>query len=112
MSVRNARTGSPSCLPSAIKVRASSRACTRSGRKAPLPTFTSMTRARAPSATFLDRIDDAISGIDSTVAVASRSAYRARSAGTRRAVWPASTNPARASTRPISVVVSDVRNPG
>jgi hypothetical protein len=45
-----------------------------------------MTSARAPSATFLDRIDDAISGIDSTVAVASRSAYSARSAGTSRAV--------------------------
>ncbi len=33
-------------------------------------------------------IDDAISGIDSTVAVTSRSAYRRRSAGAMRAVWP------------------------
>jgi len=41
---------------------------------APLPTLTSSTRASIPSASFFDMIDDEISGIDSTVAVASRSA--------------------------------------
>ena len=44
------------------------------GKNAPLPALTSITSAAVPSATFLDRIDDAMSGIDSTVAVASRSA--------------------------------------
>ena len=40
--------------------------------KAPLPTFTSKTMASNPTASFLDMIEVAISGIDSTVAVASR----------------------------------------
>ena len=42
--------------------------------KAPLPVFTSKTSADVPSAIFLLIIDDAISGIASTVAVTSRSA--------------------------------------
>ena len=41
---------------------------------APSPVLTSSTRPSIPSASFFDRIDAAISGIDSTVAVASRSA--------------------------------------
>ena len=41
---------------------------------APLPTFTSSTSAPVPSAIFLDMIELAISGIDSTVPVTSRSA--------------------------------------
>ena len=69
-----ARTGRPSARPSAISVRASARVWSSDGRNAPLPTFTSITSPSAPSATFFDRIDDAMSGIDSTVAVASRSA--------------------------------------
>ena len=42
--------------------------------KAPEPTFTSSTRASVPSAIFLDMIELAMSGIDSTVPVTSRSA--------------------------------------
>ena len=42
--------------------------------KAPLPTLTSSTSASIPSASFLDMIEPAMSGIDSTVAVTSRSA--------------------------------------
>ena len=42
--------------------------------KAPLPVFTSSTRPSIPSASFLDMIEAAIRGIDSTVAVASRRA--------------------------------------
>ncbi len=42
--------------------------------KAPLPTLTSSTRPSIPSASFFDMIDEAMSGIDSTVAVTSRSA--------------------------------------
>ena len=41
---------------------------------APEPTFTSSTRASVPSAIFLLMIELAISGIDSTVPVTSRSA--------------------------------------
>ena len=53
---------------------------------APLPTFTSSTSASTPSASFFDMIDDEISGIDSTVAVTSRSAYSLRSAGASSSV--------------------------
>ena len=42
--------------------------------KAPRPTFTSSTSASMPSASFFDRIDATMSGMDSTVAVTSRSA--------------------------------------
>ena len=42
--------------------------------KAPIPTFTSSTRAAVPSAIFLDMIELAISGMESTVLVTSRSA--------------------------------------
>ena len=41
---------------------------------APVPTLTSSTSDDEPSAIFLLMIDDAISGIDSTVPVTSRSA--------------------------------------
>ena len=43
-------------------------------RNAPEPNFTSSTSAPVPSAIFLVMIDDAISGIASTVPVMSRSA--------------------------------------
>ena len=52
--------------------RASSAAASRPGRKAPEPTLTSMTSAPSPAASFFDRIEATISGIDSTVPVASR----------------------------------------
>jgi hypothetical protein len=42
----------------------------------------------------LERIEATISGIDSTVPVASRIAYRRRSAGARSAVWPMIAQPA------------------
>ena len=42
--------------------------------KAPSPTFTSSTTRSAPAASFLDMIDEAISGTMSMVAVTSRSA--------------------------------------
>ena len=41
---------------------------------APLPVLTSSTRPSIPSASFFDMIEAEISGIDSTVAVASRRA--------------------------------------
>ena len=42
--------------------------------KAPEPTFTSKTKAEVPSAIFLLMIDEAISGMASTVPVTSRNA--------------------------------------
>ena len=45
-----------------------------SGRNAPDPVFTSRTRPSSPSASFFDMMLAAMSGIDSTVAVTSRSA--------------------------------------
>ena len=50
---------------------------------APDPTFTSSTSPPVPSAIFLLMIELAISGIDSTEPVTSRSAYSLRSAGAR-----------------------------
>ena len=47
---------------------------TAKGAKAPLPNFTSIAKAEGPAASFLDRIDAVMSGIDSTVAVTSRMA--------------------------------------
>ncbi len=64
----------PSRPPRPMSVRASVRARLCAGRNAPLPTLTSMTSASVPSAIFFERIEEAMSGIDSTVAVASRSA--------------------------------------
>ena len=65
-----------------------------SGRNAPEPTLTSITSALSPAASFLDRIDATISGIDSTVPVASRIAYSRRSAGASVAVCPTIAHPA------------------
>ncbi len=53
---------------------ASLRASTCFFMNAPVPTFTSSTKASTPSASFFDMIEEAISGTDSTVAVTSRSA--------------------------------------
>ena len=50
---------------------------------APLPVFTSSTIASLPAASFLLMMEEAISGMQSTVAVTSRSAYNFLSAGTR-----------------------------
>ena len=52
--------------------------------KAPRPNLTSSTIASAPAAIFFDITLDAMSGIEGTVAVTSRSAYSSLSAGTIR----------------------------
>ena len=74
MSVRSATVRTPWACPSPTIVSASLRAESSSGRNAPDPTLTSSTRASVPSAIFLDMIELAISGMDSTVAVTSRRA--------------------------------------
>ena len=65
---------------------------------APLPKVTSITRPSRPAANFFDRIDAVINGIDSTVAVTSRIAYRRPSAGARSEVWPMIAQPTSATT--------------
>ena len=74
MSVSRATVRTPWAVPSSTIVRASSAACTASFMNAPLPTLTSSTSADDPSAIFLLMIELAMSGIDSTVPVTSRSA--------------------------------------
>ena len=64
----------PASVPRSTIVRASSRASSTFFMNAPLPTLTSSTSAPVPSAIFLLMIDEAISGIASTVPVTSRSA--------------------------------------
>ena len=72
--VMRALVRTPASLPSSTIVRANSRASPRSFMNAPEPTLTSSTRAPVPSAIFLLMIELAISGMDSTVPVTSRSA--------------------------------------
>ncbi len=96
MSVSIAVVASPLPCATSTIARASSSACSRVGMKAPEPTLTSITSASRPAASFFDRIEATISGSDSTVPVASRIAYRRRSAGASCSVCPTIAHPARA----------------
>ena len=70
--VIRATTDLPRPQPISHIARARARESSSRSMKAPPPVLTSSTRPSIPSASFLDMIDAAISGIDSTVAVASR----------------------------------------
>ncbi len=72
MSVISATVGNPAWLATATRLSARSRAIASVSQNAPDPHFTSITSPSSPSATFLDRIELTISGMDSTVAVTSR----------------------------------------
>ena len=85
-------------------VWASSRADSAVFMKAPEPTLTSSTSAPVPSAIFLLMIEEAISGIDSTVPVTSRSAYSFLSAGASPEPAAQITAPTSSSWRSISRV--------
>jgi hypothetical protein len=74
MELSTARTRLPAPSPMRTMVRASSRASSMAGRKAPEPYFTSSTTTPAPPASFLDMMLAAMSGSASTVPVTSRSA--------------------------------------
>ena len=73
MAVRMPRVRIPSWRPRETRrwARASERSS--SWNDEPLPALTSSTSAASPSACFLDRIEEAMRGTDSTVAVALRS---------------------------------------
>ncbi len=74
MAVMSAEVRTPLAWPSWTIVSASARAWPKSDMKAPVPTLTSSTRAWVPSAIFLDMIELAMRGMDSTVPVTSRRA--------------------------------------
>ncbi len=74
MSVSRAVVRTPWSVPNSTMVAASSRASSRFFMKAPEPTLTSRTREPVPSAIFLDMIEEAMRGMDSTVPVTSRRA--------------------------------------
>ena len=74
MSVSRAIVVTPAPVPSRTMVSASSRASASVFMNAPEPTFTSSTSEPVPSAIFLLMIDEAISGMISTVPVTSRRA--------------------------------------
>ena len=73
----------PSESPISIIVRANSFASSMVFIKAPSPYLTSNNIASLPAASFFDMIEDAINGIQETVAVTSRKAYIFLSAGSK-----------------------------
>jgi hypothetical protein len=72
MSVSQATVRSPASPATVTRLSARAWALSSEPAKAPEPTFTSMTRASRPAASFFERIDAVMSGTESTVAVTSR----------------------------------------
>ena len=112
MSVISACTRLSMRRPIPTIICASRRASTCRFMNAPAPTFTSSTSASMPAASFFDMMDDAISGMDSTVAVESRSAYSLPSAGATCGVCPMNASLCWSSCSRNSSMVRLVRNPG
>ena len=112
IAVMSATTGQPWSAPSSIIVRARASPRSSSGRKAPEPRFTSSTSPVRPSASFFDIMLAEMSGILSTVAVASRRAYNRRSAGAISRVCPINAHPMRSSCAVVCASERSVRKPG
>ena len=102
----------PEALPMETSDSASRRESASVFMNAPLPVFTSSTRASMPSAIFLLMIDALMSGMLSTVADTSRSAYSVLSAGAICDVCPIIAHPTRARAALISSRVRLTRKPG
>ncbi len=79
---------------------------------APDPVLTSSRMLPAPPASFLLITLEAISAVLATVAVTSRSAYMALSAGTRSALWAATARPMRSTWSSSSVALRSTLKPG
>ena len=79
---------------------------------APVPVFTSSTMPLAPAAIFLDMMEDAISGMLSTVLVTSRSAYSRLSAGASWSLWDTTQQPTARTMDRNSSSGSSTRMPG
>ena len=102
-----ARTFRPERVPILTISSASCFASSTVRMNAPLPVLTSSMITSAPLASFLDMMEDAISGMDRTVAVTSRSAYIFLSAGTRFADCPITDTPfSRTISRKRSIGIS------
>ena len=112
ISVISAPVARPLSSPRATHSSARARASPSVFMNAPDPIFTSSRMACAPPASFLLITLDAIRAVLSTVAVTSRSAYIALSAGTRSAVWAHTARPTRSTWSISSPVESSVRMPG
>ena len=112
MSVSSATVRTPASVPRSTMVRARARASASSFMKAPAPVFTSRVRAAVPSAIFLDMIEEAISGIASTVPVTSRRAYSFLSAGASPEPAAQITAPTSSSWRIMSSLLMAARQPG
>ena len=111
MAVSSATVRQPRASPMPIMVSASRRESLGSVRNAPLPTLMSSTSPVRSSASFFDMMLAAMSGMDSTVPVTSRSAYSLRSAGTRCRVCPIMTQPSLSTWVRASCRERSVRNP-
>ena len=88
ISVINAEAFLPIVCAVFTKEFANSSASCNDFIKAPVPHFTSNTKASEPSATFFDKMLAVIKGTDSTVPVTSLNAYKSLSAGTISSVCP------------------------
>ena len=80
--------------------------------KAPVPVVTSSKMASDPEASFLDMMLEAISGMQLTVAVTSRSAYIFLSATAMFSLWPITAMPVRLTCAKNSSWLRAVRVPG
>src|SRR5680860_6197 len=112
IAVTRAEQRRPASRPMVTHSSARPAASSSVAMKAPAPALTSRTMVCAPAASFLDITLEAIRATDSTVAVTSRSAYSARSAGTRRSDCAATTQPTLRATASSSSLVSCTRMPG
>ena len=112
IAVTKAKVLTPARFPRPTITWANSFAFSGSLINAPAPVLTSKTNALVPSAIFLLMIDDAISGIASTVAVTSRSAYNFLSAGANPAPAAQITAPHSCKTLSISSLDREARHPG
>ena len=112
MSVSKAVVRTPMRWPVSTIAWANCRASSCFRMNAPVPHFTSSTRACKFSASFLLMMLAQMSGMLGTVPETSRKAYSLRSAGTRSAVAPVMTQPTRSTTVRISSVDKFVRKPG
>ena len=112
ISVTSAQKRLPAALPISTSICASVFASSSVSISAPLPHFTSNTIFCAPEAIFLDKMEETISGIESTVAVTSRSAYSTLSAGARSPVCEMIAQPISSTVRKKRVSSIAVHRPG
>ena len=112
MSVTAARAGRPHVDANRTHADASSAAASGVFMNAPLPAFTSSRMRSVPTASFFDITLAAMREMLSTVAVASRSAYSAPSAGTRSLDCPATAQPISSTWRSSCSGERPVRRPG